>query len=307
MHHFITKALGFLGLGVALIHAGETTTTAPAMKSTAEPRTISIAQEITAEYSYVGGARSQRGNIQLGRVSEQTSGIRYILSSGISDGVLLRLGGNWHRYSFGLPNNAPLPNTLQATAAVIGVDVELSDAWLFRAEFEPGIYSDFNDISFDDVNCPATIGASYLVDEGLQWFFGVSIDLRRDWPVIPGVGVRWEITDQWTLMFLLPKPRIEYEIHPSVTLFAGAEVKAGTFKVDRRFGSSHGIANLNNATLDYTEIRTGGGVSWKVLPALTVDLEGGMMLDREFDFHNAGTRIDSDEAPYGQMVVRADF
>jgi len=279
----------------------------PALAAKAKKKS-SVSHEFTGDVSYVGGAKTRIGDVQLGKVSEISNSLQGIQSREISEGTLLRLGAGWQRFSFGLPNAAPLPNTLQSTYGVLGADLEIADSWLMRLETYPGVYSDFTDISGDDFNSPLIIGATYLSSENLQWIMGVSVNLRRDIPIIPGVGVRWKFADQWTLHFILPKPRIEYELNDSLTLYAGAEIKGETYKVSERFGDTHGRPGLNNADVDYTEGRIGGGASWKVCPGITVEVDGGAMIYRSFDFHEANQSMHEDEiAPYGQVAIKAGF
>jgi hypothetical protein len=44
------------------------------------------------------------------------------------------------------PKGAPLPNTLQSLALVVGADFQFGDAWLFRLELQPGFYGDGTDL-----------------------------------------------------------------------------------------------------------------------------------------------------------------
>jgi len=294
---WLVSLSGFYGLGSGFVQAEEK------KESPAE-----LSHELDSEHSYVGGVKMKVGAISIGHINEQASGLRYVLSRSVSDHVLLRLGAGWRRFSFGLPAAAPLPNTLQSANAVVGGDLELSDEWLMRMEIEPGIYSDFKDISSDDVNAPLTLGFSYLVNEDLQWVFGASVDARRNIPFLPGAGVRWNFADRWTLMLIPPRPRIEFELADTLKLYGGADILTGTYQVARDFGNNHGRPNLNNTSLDYTEIRLGAGASWKTKPGFVVEVDGGYMVYQEFDFHTADTKIESDGgAPYGQIALRAAF
>jgi hypothetical protein len=271
-------------------------------------KTAGISYETQAEYSAVAGAQTRIGTINIGEVSEQTSGLKFVQSREIDNGTLLRVGVNWFRYSFGLPDGAMLPNTLQQAAAVFGADIELGDSWLMRVEAEPGIYSDFKDIDFEDFNAPLILGFSYLANADLQWFMGMSVNMRREIPVLPGAGVRWKFADQWTLFLLFPKPKLEYNYNDALTLYVGGEIKGGTYKVSETFGRSHGVAKLDGATLDYTEWRGGLGAEWKFRPGMTLDVDVGAMFSRTFDFHEEETRLKNDEiAPYGQVALKMDF
>lgn len=295
--------LGWIGAAVA----SDVVSTTPDLSPPTEPQTTSVSCEINGEHAYVGKSKTKAGVTDLGRVTEQSSGLNGVVSQHLSEGVILRTGVGWQRYSFGLPDAAPFPTTLQTVNAVIGADFELSDQWLMRIEMQPGFYSDFEDLSFDDVNAPLIAGFSYLVDKDLQWFFGLSVDARRRYPVLPGGGLRWKFASQWTLMFLMPKPRIEYDWSEHLTLYAGADLQGGTFKVGKNFGDNHGRQNFNNATLDFSEARVGLGLTWKVRPGITLDVGGGYMVYRQFDYHTADVSFDGDPAPYGQIGITANF
>ncbi len=263
--------------------------------------------EYSASISYVGAANAKRLN-DLGNVTEINSSIYYASTFPVAKNAAVRAGVAWDRFSFGLPN-APafIPNTLQSVALVLGSDIQLSEKWLIRAEIQPGIYSDFEDITFDDVNALFILGGTYIVNPDLQWFFGVSVDPRRRLPVFPGAGVRWKFHRQWTLMALFPKPRLEYAPTDQWTLFVGGEAKGGTYTVSETLGTRNGLPSLNNDPVEYVEFRTGGGVSYKFSPALTAEIEGGYVPYRKWEYSRAGESIKAEGAPYVQFSVSGRF
>ncbi|MFH1067916.1 MAG: DUF6268 family outer membrane beta-barrel protein [bacterium] len=299
------KAIGLIaGLAVlvAVSYAEE-----PSDDAAAELKRPMLSHEFSTDYSYAGKATLHQGDANLGKLDSQSSSARYILSYDLTDGLILRFGADWQRFSFGIPSGAPVPNTLQSVAAVIGADIELSDNWLMRVEVEPGLYSDFHDISFDDVNMPSTIGFSYIVDKDLQWFFGVMVNPRSSIPVLPGAGVRWKFADQWTLMLLFPKPRLEYEVIEGLTLYVGGEIKGGNYQVGENFGSKMGRTDLDNDNVAYREIHAGGGVAWRFLPFMKLELEGGWVFDRRLEYPQSDLILTSGGAPYGQVALSAAF
>lgn len=262
-----------------------------------------ISQEINGGYSYVGASKTTFGNID-----EQNGNFSYVIAPQLEEGIILRIGGGWENFSFGLPSGAVLPNTLQSVNAIVGADFEIDEEWLMRIETAPGVYSDWNGHASGDINSPTTIGFSYLVDKDLQWFFGLGIDPLRQIPVLPGAGVRWKFDDKWTLMFLFPKPRLEYEINDRITAYVGGELKGGSYKVNDKFGDDHGTPKLNNATVDYTEVRIGGGLSFKPFAFMTISVEGGAMAYRNFDFYSESVHYSNDDlAPYGQISLKCGF
>lgn len=266
-----------------------------------------VSHEVDIDYSFVGGARTSLDHGRSGNVAEQSNLARYVISPQIADGPLLRIGVEWQRFSFSLPDSAPLPNTLQSTSLVLGADLAFA-GWLMRIETQPGFYSDFHDLSSKDFFAPFIVGASYISSADLQWIVGMSVNVDRRYPVIPAVGVRWKFADQWTLNAIMPSPRLEYEFNKSVTLFVGGDFKGGTYRVDSQFGDSHENVDLNNAIVDYTEIRVGSGASWKISSNFKLDIEAGYMAYREFDFHRADVQFKTDSgAPYGQIILTSRF
>jgi hypothetical protein len=265
--------------------------------------------EFSSSASYSGKSNIKQGSRSMGTMDSQHEGLRYVASVPLNEGIFIRAGVDYDRFGFGTSNVQFIPNTLEEAAFVVGADIEISDKWLMRVEMEPGLYSDFQDISFDDMNAPVVIGGSYLPNKDLQWFFGIHIDPRSSkYPVMPGAGVRWKFADQWTLMFLLPKPRIEYAVMDNMILYAGAEILAGGFTVAKDFGQRWGRTDLNNDYVEYREIRTGLGTEWKALPFLKVSLDGGWVWDRQFeDDRSHLTLHQSNGAPYSQASVSMNF
>src|SRR4051794_18768800 len=75
--------------------------------------------EYAAEETYVGEADVERGKRAVRDFDESDTIVRYIATPRISAGVL-RIGGEWERFSFGMPEMSLLPDTLQSAALVLG-------------------------------------------------------------------------------------------------------------------------------------------------------------------------------------------
>jgi opacity protein-like surface antigen len=264
--------------------------------------------EYVVEETYVGSGDVER-NAQKGvrDFDEHDSVLHLVFTPRIKPGVL-RLGLEWERFSFGIPDGAPLPDTLQAVNLVIGLDTQLSDSILIRVEALPGVYNTgFDDLS-DDFNAPFVAGGSYIFSPNLQLVLGVSVDIERKYPVLPAAGVRWKMAPQWVLNAVLPTPRLEFEMNNSLTLYAGANLKQANYRVDDHFGDNRGIARLNHAVITYTEVRVGAGVDWKISPVVTLSGEVGYQPYREFDFYRAHVRYHQDNgAPYGMISLHGAF
>lgn len=278
-------------------------------KNARSSETTGMGSELEVNYGFVAGSKAHTGSTDVGYVSEQNASLKYVVSPELTRNLFLRAGLEWDRYSFGLTGNAPLPNTLQQISGIIGIDCQLSDQWLLRLEVQPGIYSDFSDLNFHDLNAPVILGASYLVDSNLQWFFGLRIDPRSRYWVVPAAGARWKFADEWTLNMMFPEPRLEYELNKQCQIFFGGRILGGTYRLAQDFGDTHGLdPRFNDTTVDFFEIRIGPGVSWKLLPNVTLEAEAGCMIHREFEFDDPHTVIRSNNpAPYAQISCHVNF
>jgi len=263
--------------------------------------------ETDADYSFVGGARMQNGAGE-GTVSEQSNLLRCVLSSEVDGGSLIRTGVEWQRYSFSsAPSSLMMPNTLQSLSLVLGVDTDIC-GWLIRIEAQPGFYGDFNDSAGKCFNVPFIVGGSYLMGEDLQWVVGVSVNVERNLPVLPAAGVRWKFADHWVADAVLPRPRFEYLLNNSTTLYTGGDFKLGTYRMGSDFGTEHNQNSLNNAIVNYTEIRVGCGVEVKASSSVKIDFETGCMVYRQFDYDRANTTVGNDTGgAYGQIIVNLSF
>jgi opacity protein-like surface antigen len=268
---------------------------------------IKVSQELNAEFGYVVGSTIRGGGARLNSVDEQNAHLKYILSPQVTKNLLLRFGVEWQRLSFGVPDRAPVPDVLQQVSAIIGFDHPLGDRWIMRAEIQPGIYSDFQDVSARDVNAPLLAGAVFVVNADLQWFLGLRVNVRSQFPILPAVGVRWRFADEWTLNLVMPKPRLEYDVNERLKANFGFGIEAGTFKVGDHFGDDCGRPNLNHATVDYLEVRVGPGFSWKIKPNVTVEADAGYLVYRQFNFFDQDITFRSDSAPYIQLGCRVRF
>lgn len=284
--HFVLKQILLLSLSLASLKAAE------------------ITYEANADYSYVGNGRMQN-SITL---SEQSNQVHFALSTPIGAENLLRIGTEWQRYSFSsVPGSSRLPNTLQSVNLILGADVELW-GWLFRVEAQPGFYGNFQQTDANGFNIPFIIGGMYLVNSDLQWVAGISLNVARNIPVLPAAGVRWKFSKDWVINAVLPRPRLEYSLTKSATLYVGSDFKLGTYRMDGSFGDTHGNANLNNAIIDYTEIRVGGGAEIKINSSMKIDFETGCMVYRQFDFYRANISTGNNNgAPYGQIIINYSF
>ncbi|MBA2271973.1 MAG: hypothetical protein H0W20_15460 [Chthoniobacterales bacterium] len=297
--------LRLLGFGFCFLaaHTFAGMVEAPASTSDIDP----LGFEFDVQGTYVGEGDVERGSRRIDDFDEFQGLARFLILPRTPVGIL-RLGAEYEIYDFDIAEGLQVPDRLQSIAAIIGLDTKLSDSFLIRFEAKPGFYS-ADDIEGRDFNAPFILGGTYLYSSTLQFVFGVGVDYEGEFPVIPGGGIRWKFAPQWVLNAVVPTPRLEYEMSRNLTLYVGADLKSKNFRVDDDFvGDAREPANLNNAMLRYTEIRTGIGAIMKLGETCKIALEGGYLPYREFDYYRADIRYKADGgAPYGSISLSTKF
>jgi hypothetical protein len=208
---------------------------------------------------------------------------------------------------FDASSRAPIPGEGYVTAVQLGADWKINDKWGLRGDVRPGLYSDFQDISFGDFNAPFIAAVSYQVNPTLLAVLAIGVNLRSDLGTIGGPGVRWKPADRWLLNFIMPKPVVEFSLAPAVTLYGGGEWRTSSFRVGEDFGRVPAARHLSDDDFSYRELRALGGVRWRISGELVIDFEGGYALDRRAEYRDAEFEVDGGSAPFLQVGVGGSF
>ena len=254
--------------------------------------------ESAVQYDYVGGAGTDLGNGQHSNVYESQVSVRDIVAYRCWRAFLWRGGVEWERFGFYRPADSLIPPQLHDLNLYTGLDFRFSRKDMIRLQARPGLYADWDDNDIRDFNTPVAVAYSHMVSRNFQWAAGVSYNAWRNHRWLGGGGFRWQIDDRWKLKLMLPEPQLEYKARDDLHVFVGADFRGDSFRVSHNFGTQRGNPGLNNALMDYQEIRVGTGASWNIKPLLELNLETGYMLDRSFDFHEGGPLLTSRPAPY---------
>jgi hypothetical protein len=299
-----------VGLPLSSIHAQTLSVAPKPIQSQRGGGTVSpFSYEFQAEASYIGDGSATHGRANYGDFSEINSSASVVVSDQLRDNLILRLGVQWERYAFDTDSPVtPIPDAIEALNGVIGADIQLTSALLVRVEAHPGAYGSFKHANPRLFNVPITIGASYFQTPDLIFIAGLGIDFNSSVPVFPAIGVHWKVSDRWLIDGVAPRPQVQFSLTDKITLFAGADIRTGTFRMDNQFGRSVRLEKLNNAILDYWEVRGGGGLTWAVWNGVNLDIEGGLVPYRRFDFDRANFKVISSEwAPYVRVGLSATF
>lgn len=225
------------------------------------------------------------------------------LLSGHGGTWVMRLGVEYERFTFD-HSGAPdfLPGSLQSTAAVIGLEYRTPRGIGAILEARPGLFFEHH-ATGDSFDLPVKAAVVFSVNERFAVVLGATYSGHRKNPVYPVAGIWWKITDKLTLNAIPPDPRLEYEIHPDVRLFLGAELAGGSFRTDAGRDDK-----LNEAVVSYTDYRSSAGVAWKINEGWSLDAGAGVSFYRKFDFHRAEVGVKTDDlAPFVKLSLRGEF
>lgn len=259
-----------------------------------------------ARVSSGGSADIAEGSRPLGQIRHSHATVEgsTTLALGRDSAAIVGLG--WRTFDFS-GSIADVPDRLSSLALKLGYTRTFSPQWSLRAEIDPGVYSDFEDVGSDDLSAPFGLRVIYASSRELQWAFALFVDTRSSVPVIGGVGARWQFAPKWTLLAFLPEPRVEYAASESLRLFAGASMRGGTFRVAKDFGRRRGRAYLDNQDVDFREITLGAGARWEISRSLSAGVSLGWMLDRRFEYENRDLLLNGDGAPALSFFVGGSF
>lgn len=264
-------------------------------------------QALGAEVSYSLPAPISQGTTPLGNMDALHTKVGWLGTIRAGESHSWLLGAEWSGSRFAVAAGVPVPSEVHGLALKLGGEWRFADRWLARFEVDPGIYSDFADVSSDDLNAPFAMRLAYSPSTNLTWVLGINVDLRSGQPVVGGPGVRWKFAPDWTLNFIMPRPRIEFAANDSLSLFAGGELRGGSWRVAEDFGTRVTLAGLNNEIVDYREIRLGGGARWKLGQKWSAHFDAGWVMDRRFTFDRQNLLLNGDGAPYLQVGFLARF
>jgi hypothetical protein len=259
--------------------------------------------ELNSEYNYVSPANQNFGNGTNGKMPEHYFEIRQRLLRRTLLAFLVQAGAEYQHFGFDPPSAAYIPEQLDVLNGFVALDFRWSRKDMLRIQTEPGFYTDFDSASRNSVNAPLAIAYTRVPNKRFQWVLALSLNTWRGEKLLPGGGIRWQINDRWKLKFFMPQPQIEYRARPDLHLFVGGDFRGNTYRVSKDFGTDRGAPALNNALVDYQEIRVGPGFSWNVKPLIELNFQTGYMLGREFDFHNSGVVLRSGKAPFVNLAI----
>jgi len=271
------------------------------------PRGNNLQLEYEAGAAFLSGSRLSLGSARLGNVTSTHTHLVGGIAVRATDDFTFRVAAEYRRNDFDVGPGVPIPNVLG------NVGLQLTGNWALRNNLSlwmnarPGIYSDFRDIGWGDLNIPFNTVLAWQAEEDVMWLLGIYVDLRSEFPVYGGPGVRWRFAEYWTLNLIMPRPRLEFQASDDLLLYAGAEWRQVAYRVANDLGTKTGNPALNNAMLDYRELRVGTGMNYSFNRHFNLGLEGGYAAERRFHYYSSRTQLTDNGAGYVAATVNGKF
>jgi len=177
-----------------------------------------------------------------------------------------------------------LPSDLHVIDLILGGAVQWDEEWGTYVILYPGIHSDMDDISGDDIYFSGAALMSYTFSDAFLLSAGLYYDDSFGIPqLLPMLGVQWRISDGLTLDAALPQFLVfAYQVIPELAIGLKYNVEGNQYRL------SEGKP-WKNTIVKYTQILTGPFVDLSLADHLVLRIEGGVAVNREFEFRDDDT------------------
>ncbi len=169
----------------------------------------------------------------------------------------------------------------------------------FQVGARPGLYADAEALG-DGLALPFHTEFYYTVNPQFSWLLGAEIRPGWNMPFMPLVGLGWEPTDAFRLIFALPESTALLQVGPF-----GILGTAGWRNTSYGMSGEDGDPDL----LTVEDIKLGCGLQVAFGESFNLRLECGLLVNRSLTAENdAGEdTLDLDNAPYFRAVFGGSF
>jgi|GEM_PF-1096338 len=217
------------------------------------------------------------------------------------DKYSLQLGLDSERFAFSRSNSL-FPYAMTSVAAEIAVSYWDGDEFFPLLKIEPGFFYTRDYITENSFDIPIRVAFGFKVYKEVHLVLGFSADRFQQIPIFPVAGFNWEINDKLNLRAVFPEPRFSYTPNDSVEFFLAGQYAGGTY----RNGPTNDT-RTNEALLEYTEIRTGTGISYTLKKGISIEATAGWTFQREFNYFRIGPDIKTRGSPYIRLETTIHF
>jgi hypothetical protein len=248
----------------------------------------------SAYYSWTGDADFSDA---AGSLSQQEAGIGADLPLWANDRIRITTGFlyRWNQLEFDLAP-APLHSLsldLHRLDIPINAWVDLSDRWKLWLRLQPGLYSDFDNLSSEDFMLTSLALFSYRWSEWLKIAFGAFYSRETgDERILPALGLIIEPGPHWSLALTFPRMELAYAPTPDWLISARAVLSGGGWNITDPAGST------TDVDLNFQSVRIGLGVDRRLAAGpWWAYVDAGVQLAQEIEIEGAGYEFSQDLDP----------
>jgi hypothetical protein len=181
----------------------------------------------------------------------------------------------------------------------LGYERTVNTNWNWRLIVSPGLGTDFERVTGDDVRWSVLGLANYVQSPDLRWvggfYYGQAFGESR---VFPAIGAVWKFAPEWTLSALMPRPSLTYAPSRPWAFSAIIQPGGGDWNIE----TGDGDRNLALETW-----RAGFETRFSPNPGLSFKVEAGYAFARSLELLDGDRSLaseDLDATPYVQIGVR---
>lgn len=200
----------------------------------------------------------------------------------------------------------PIEDQFHNLSLQTGLGRRINDQWMIMGQIEGTLYK-LKEIESNDIGLSGGIMTLWNYRPHLKYIFGLMISPDSDLPVLPMIGMNWEISPHWTLQLMMPKPRIFYQFDPSLKFHFGGEMKTMNFRTSNDLGNTIGDRRYNDAFGVYRDIRLGIGLEYEINPIWNINVDTGYSVYRTIEYTRIDETVKYQPTPYLQVGIKASF
>ena len=247
------------------------------------------------------------GRPAVGKLSVDAWSVSGKTTRMLRPGVFASAGGTWERFEVDANSALPVPKKLQSAALNLAGAMALDGDWMVSLTVSPGFYAAGSSPGMDGFNAPGLLLGTRKISPTFSVAVGLRFDAFSDNSILPIAGFRWQPAPEWTVSLGAPRTEVVYKIREGVELFGGGSMEGGGFAIDDPQLRSSGTISLRDTYVDYREIRAGGGVRWALAETVSLEIEGGWVVDRRFDYYERSLEVKTDGASFWHVGLSTRF
>lgn len=260
---------------------------------------------LSADYSSVAAGGVDFKGVK-GESGAQSATAYFTAEVPVNDAWFVPVGIISRDFFLGTVAGAPIPAQIETLGFETGLGCRLNDQWTVAASAGPRIYR-LDSVDNGDIGVGGMARAMYKWKPNLTVAFGFAVNPDRDAPVLPIVGVRWNIRTNLTLGLMYPRSGLDYRLIPRLNVFAGFDGNYVVFRADDRLGDKIGMSQYNNGLGTYRDFHVCVGGEYRIIRGFSAFVEGGYSFERELHYQRIGQTVKFDPAPYIQTGLKYLF